>query len=90
MIKLLGIFDILADRLIDKLPLLINNLTPVFLNQMMRFKENYPSLQQVLEELFPGACFWEGVCTVSGTINGISVNGKSDVELTHYYDSVEK
>ncbi len=65
-------------------------ITPVFLNQMMRFKENYPSLQQVLEELFPGACFWEGVCTVSGTINGISVNGKSYVELTHYYDSVEK
>jgi predicted secreted hydrolase len=64
--------------------------TPVFLNQVMRFKENYQLLQQVLEELFPGACFWEGVCTVSGTIKGISVDGKSCVELTHCYERVEK
>lgn len=64
--------------------------TPVFLNQVMRFKENYPLLQQVLEELFPGACFWEGVCTISGSINGVSVNGKSYVELTHCYNCVEK
>jgi predicted secreted hydrolase len=61
--------------------------TPVFLYQVMRLKENYPLLQQFLEELFPGACFWEGVCMVSGTINGISVNGKSYAELTHSYDN---
>jgi len=60
---------------------------PVFLDQVMRLKENYPLLRQFLEELFPGACFWEGVCTVSGTVNGISVNGKSYVELTHSYDN---
>jgi predicted secreted hydrolase len=65
-------------------------ITPIFLNQMMRLKENYPLLQQILENLFPGACFWEGVCTVSGTINGISVNGKSYVELIHSYDGLGK
>ena len=64
--------------------------TPMFFNQVMRFKENYELLQQILEELFPGACFWEGVCTVSGTIKGIPVNGKSYAELTHYYDDVEQ
>jgi predicted secreted hydrolase len=57
--------------------------TPVFLDQVMRVKENYPLLQRLLEELFPGACFWEGICTVSGTINGFSVCGKAYVELTH-------
>ena len=64
--------------------------TPVFSLQMMRFTENYPLLQEILEELFPGACFWEGVCTVTGTINGVAVNGKSYVELTHYYDNLEE
>jgi len=64
--------------------------TPVFQNQMMRFKENYPLIQQVLEELFPGACFWEGVCTITGSINEIPVTGNSYVELTHYYKRVEK
>jgi hypothetical protein len=57
--------------------------TPFFLDQVMRVKENYPLLQRLLEELFPGACFWEGICTVSGTINGFSVSGKAYVELTH-------
>jgi predicted secreted hydrolase len=61
--------------------------TPVFLDQVMRVKEEYPLLQQLLEELFPGACFWEGICTVSGTINGLSVNGKAYVELTHCCDN---
>jgi len=64
--------------------------TPVFLNQIIRFEENYQILQQVLEELFPSACFWEGVCTVTGTINDIHVNGKAYVELTHYYKNAEK
>jgi len=64
--------------------------TPVFFNQLICFKENYQLLQQILEELFPGACFWEGVCIVSGTINGISVDGKAYVELTHYYESIKK
>jgi hypothetical protein len=56
----------------------------------MRFKENYPILQQVLEILFPSGCFWEGVCIVTGTIDGIPVNGKSYVELTHDYDYMKK
>ncbi len=64
--------------------------TPVFFNQLICFKENYQLLQQILEELFPGACFWEGVCVISGTINGISVDGKAFVELTHYYENIEK
>ena len=64
--------------------------TPVFSNQLMRFTENYPLLQEIFEELFSSACFWEGVCTVSGTINDNAVYGKSYVELTHYYDNLEK
>jgi predicted secreted hydrolase len=60
--------------------------TPIFLDQVMRVKENYPLLQRLLEDMFPGACFWEGICSVSGTINGVSVNGKSYVELTHCCD----
>jgi len=63
---------------------------PVFLNQVMRVKENYPLLQRLLEELFPGACFWEGICTVSGTINGFSASGKAYVELTHCCDDGDK
>jgi len=73
-----------ASRSIDLI------VTPVFQNQMMRFKENHQLLQQILEELFPGACFWEGVGIVTGTINDIPVNGKAYVELTHYYDTAEK
>lgn len=65
-------------------------ITPIFHKQMMRFKENYPLVQQILEKLFPGACFWEGVCSVTGTINNIPVNGNSYVELTHYYENPEK
>ncbi len=61
--------------------------TPVFLDQVMRVKENYRIIQRLLEELFPGACFWEGICTVSGTINGVSINGKAYVELTHCSDT---
>lgn len=64
--------------------------TPVFSNQMMRFTENYPLLQEVLEELFPGACFWEGVCIVNGTINSTEINGRAYVELTHYYTFQEE
>ncbi len=64
--------------------------TPIFSKQMIRFKENYPLIQEVLEELFPGACFWEGVCNVTGTINGVTVKGRSYVELTHYHVSLEE
>lgn len=64
--------------------------TPVFSNNLICFKENYQILQQILEELFPGACFWEGVCIVSGTINDVPVEGKSYVELTHYYENIER
>jgi predicted secreted hydrolase len=64
--------------------------TPVYLDQMIRFKENSPILQQILEALFPSACFWEGVCSISGTINGNIVNGKSYVELTHYCTTESK
>jgi predicted secreted hydrolase len=65
------------------------NLTiiPVFLNQVMRVKENYPIIQQLLEKMFPGACFWEGTCMVYGYINNLPVYGKAYVELTHYYNN---
>jgi predicted secreted hydrolase len=62
-------------------------ITPIYLDQMMRVGENYPLLKQLLEKLFPGACFWEGVCKISGTISGNSVNGRAYVELTHSYDN---
>ncbi|UCB51721.1 MAG: T9SS type A sorting domain-containing protein [Candidatus Zixiibacteriota bacterium] len=32
---------------------------------------------------FPHACFWEGVCSVTGTIGGVPVSGKAFAELTH-------
>ena len=62
--------------------------TPIFSDQVMRLMENHPLAQQVLEELFPGACFWEGVCRISGTINGSLVNGKAYAELTHSYEKI--
>ncbi len=64
--------------------------TPLFFNNLICFKENYQLLQQILEELFPGACFWEGVCFVSGTINNVPVEGNSYVELTHYYENINR
>jgi predicted secreted hydrolase len=61
------------------------NLTiiPVFSNQTIRLPENFPIIRQYLLKLFHGMCFWEGVCTVSGTIDGVRVHGKAYVELTH-------
>jgi hypothetical protein len=60
---------------------------PVFEDQVMRVLEEFPLLQQIFELLFSGACLWEGLCTVSGTINGILVEGNAYVELTHRYDN---
>jgi predicted secreted hydrolase len=65
-------------------------ITPIYLNQVIRAKEECPLFQQFLEKLLPSACFWEGVCTVSGTINSISMNGKAYVELTHSFDNRDK
>jgi predicted secreted hydrolase len=61
-------------------------ITPLYKNQMMRVGEDYPAIRQILDKIIPGSCFWEGVCTVSGTINGALVQGKAYVELTHHYD----
>jgi len=82
---------VFADKwhIIESSKLINLIITPTFLDQVMRFKENYPLLQQFIQERFPGGCLWEGVCTVSGTINNIPVNGKAYVELTHSYDYVD-
>ena len=40
-------------------------------------------MQVELLEVFPLGCFWEGVCSVTGTIGGIPVTGKAYAELTH-------
>jgi len=65
---------------------LINiTVTPIYLDQMMRVGEDKPLIRQILEKIVPGACFWEGVCSISGTINGVVVQGKAYVELTHHY-----
>ena len=61
-------------------------ITPLYTNQMMRVGEDYPAIRQILDKIIPGSCFWEGVCAVSGTINGVLVQGKAYVELTHHYD----
>ena len=61
-------------------------ITPVYPDQMMYFHEDLPIIQQILAEVMPGSCFWEGVCTVSGNISGSPVEGKAYVELTHFYE----
>jgi predicted secreted hydrolase len=40
-------------------------------------------MQVELLEVFPLGCFWEGVCSVTGTIGGMPVSGKAYAELTH-------
>jgi predicted secreted hydrolase len=62
-------------------------ITPLYKDQMMRVGEEYPVIRQLLNQIIPGSCFWEGVCTVSGTINGVLVEGEAYVELTHHYDT---
>jgi predicted secreted hydrolase len=61
------------------------NLTimPVFPDQVIRIPVNFSIIRQYLAKVFPAVIFWEGVCTVSGTINRVSVHGKAYVELTH-------
>ncbi len=62
-------------------------ITPLYKDQMMRVGEDSPLIQQILNKIIPGSCFWEGVCEVSGTINGALVKGEAYVELTHHYDT---
>ena len=62
-------------------------ITPVYNDQMMRVAEDSPLILQILNKIIPGSCFWEGVCTVSGSINGELIAGKAYVELTHHYDT---
>jgi predicted secreted hydrolase len=42
--------------------------------QVMRILDTY---------YYPHACFWEGVCSVTGTVGGVPVSGKAFAELTH-------
>jgi predicted secreted hydrolase len=49
------------------------NVTADFDNQVMRLN---PGL------IFP-VCFWEGTCSVTGTIEGMQVSGRAYAELTH-------
>lgn len=62
-------------------------ITPIYNDQMMRIAEEYPLIQQILELISPGACFWEGVCIVTGKISGIDVQGNAYVELTHRHNN---
>jgi predicted secreted hydrolase len=62
-------------------------ITPLYANQMMRVGEDYPMIRQILDKIIPGAYFWEGVCTVTGSIDNIKVEGRAYVELTHHYDN---
>jgi predicted secreted hydrolase len=44
---------------------------------------NNQMMQVEILEVFPFGCFWEGVCSVTGTIEGVPVSGKAYAELTH-------
>jgi predicted secreted hydrolase len=39
-------------------------------------------------EIFPTGCFWEGSCSVTGTIEGSPVVGQAYAELTHSWDDI--
>jgi predicted secreted hydrolase len=39
-------------------------------------------MRSLLSSVFPGAVFWEGACSVEGTIGGESVSGRAYVEQT--------
>lgn len=60
-------------------------ITPKYANQMMHATKDGVTMQW-LADLIPGSCFWEGVCTVSGSIDGVPVFGDAFVELTHSFD----
>jgi len=63
------------------------NLTviPVYPEQVIRIADYHPIIKYLLSKIFYNSYFWEGDCTVSGTINGQNVRGKAYVELTHGY-----
>lgn len=56
--------------------------TPVYPNQVMYVTEDFP----LIELFFSARAFWEGVCSISGTVANESVSGNAYVELTHSYD----
>lgn len=74
-------------HIIESSKLIDITIIPLYANQMMRVGQEYPAIRQILDKIIPGSCFWEGACTVSGTINGVLVQGKAYVELTHHYDT---
>ena len=39
------------------------------------------------DQVMRAKCFWEGSCSVSGTIEGTPVSGKAYVELTHSWEN---
>ena len=55
-------------------------------SQMMHITKN-PILLEIITRIFPGGCFWEGSCSVTGTIEGAPVSGKAYVELTHFWNA---
>lgn len=57
-----------------------------FNNQMVPVFGN-PSIMKIVTQLFFNSCFWEGSCSVSGTIGGIPVTGKAYAELTHPWNN---
>ena len=60
-------------------------MTVEFENQMMHIVVN-PILMEIILKIFPLTLFWEGFCTVSGTIAGKPVSGDAYTELTHSWD----
>jgi len=56
-----------------------------FDNQMMRAISEYHAIQ-FLTYFVPGSCFWEGACTVTGTIGGEQISGYAYAESTHSWE----
>jgi len=54
-------------------------------NQMMHVTKD-PLLLQIVNMILPAGSFWEGSCSVTGTIEGSPVSGKAYVESTHSWD----
>ena len=54
-------------------------------NQMMHVTKD-PLLLELITMILPAGSFWEGSCSVTGTIEGSPVTGKAYVESTHSWD----
>ena len=55
----------------------------------LTLKPAFPGQELVLEQR-TGATYWEGACTVTGTVDGKPVKGQAYVEMTGYKAGAER